>query len=587
MTNRPLADRWWPWLVALLLLAFLIGETSGAPESADLRSYLREPALSFAPGAWLDCKGAPNHVVGRGLEAALLSTGLDFEHLAFACLLCAALCVAMVLRLLPSSGLAGLLVPLLVLSPSHGSNWLLVERLRVFVPAACACGIVLLLRRAGGRARFGLALGLAVAAVFTHENGSLLWAAMLPLVAAAPAAGPRPAPPVAATPTQTPRSVPAATATPPEALRAILDGVATSSRATRAIVRLATWIVAGNIALAACYDESAREYPGLVAATLESPLDTLGFLARVLASPIPDVLAETKADSVLLGSLLFLALAGAAVACARCREPQRRASSRPWLCLGLAGFAQALAVAHVQVPQGVTDIVLREVAWGSWLVLAGIAGVVRSLAPARARVLGPLACGAALLLTAQDWYRGLGSLRNEARFLRQSEALLVFADLGPSVLPPSPQPAVPAAEDRAALHRLGLLRRAAPLRAPSSPAAAEGLEATAALAAGQLVQASQALAEGLVEVGSQAADLILVMRQREGEEARLCRIAAPDPFGSGTTAHWQADLVEQEPFVEREALFALAFDLRERAARPLHGRFLWRSGRFAANEDGR
>ncbi len=168
-------------LAGLPLVALAWSLRSDAPEPADWRVYLREPELSFV-GGWFEFAGRPNHLGFATLYRALLSLGVDIATLVGVGWALAALCVGAVWRLAPRAILAWPLLALLAFSPAFGANWLLVERLRVFLPAACACAMVLLLRAPLHRARFVVATGLAVLAVLTHETGSLLWVAMLPLM---------------------------------------------------------------------------------------------------------------------------------------------------------------------------------------------------------------------------------------------------------------------------------------------------------------------------------------------------------------------------------------------------------------------
>ena len=526
-------------LVALVLLAWSL--RSDSPEPADWRVYAREPELSFA-GGWFDFAGRPNHLGFAILYRALLSLGVDIATLVAVGWAVAALCVGVVCRLAPRAILAWPLLALLVFSPAFSANWLLLERLRVFVPAACACAMVLLLSAPLHRARFVVAMGLAMLAVLTHETGSLVWVAMLPLM------------------------------------------VSTLRRAGRGVFTyVATFVIANNVALTLCYDESARDYPGLVSTFFDQPAATTLFMAKLVSLTLPDVLADTHLDAVVIGiGLLAMLIVGAALLYRRA-DQELAAVALPWLSLALAGLAQAVAIAHVQLPQAIADAVLRELAWGTWLLPVGAVGLWCHLAPQTARRLAPALTAAALVVLLQDWHRGVGWMRAEARFLRQSEALLVFADLERE-RPAVPRPSVPLRTDRDALRGAGLLRRTSPVADPTlrelSVRSPDG-------SIGRVVQVTPTSAAGVVVRANTSGDLVLVMRQRGSEPTRLCRVAVPNHLDVGAMLPWQADLGDVDALAEGDEVYALAFDLAARSVAALEGRYRWQNGQFVVVEGSR
>lgn len=524
-------------LLALLGLAMIAWPwRSDVPEPADWRAYLREPSVGFT-GPWFSFGGRPNHVVQGFLERGLFATGVDVELLVLGNWLLAAACVACVLALLRATAPAvALLVSALALSPAFAADWLLVERVRLFVPAACACALVWLLRAPGTRMRRGLALVVAVVAVFSHEAGALVWAAVLPLVVTS-ARGP----------------------------------------GKRALAPALAFVLVANVALAACYDESARPFPGLPAAMVTHPLSAVRFASKTLGLAVPDVLPSTDTDSVVLGVLLVLALMAGAVALAR-GAPEIAARGLPLLCLGLAGLAQGLAVAHTQVPQAVTDAVLRELSWGTWLLPVGALGLWLQLAPGVARRVAPLGFGASVLLLAQDWHRGAAWLQAEGRFLQQSAALMVFADCERE-RPSAPRPAVPSANDRAALRAAGQLAGMAPL----GDTGLASLPLRPDAAAGSVQEVTVRGAQGTLRRDS-GADLVLLTRQRLGAPVVLCKVAVPNQLDAGATLSWQTEFGELEPFAEGEEVGAFAFDHKTRTITALPGRFRCAGGHFMRDE---
>jgi len=526
-------------LPALALLVLARDAAAHTPEPADWRVYLREPPLAWQAGAWLDVAGQPNHLAWRGLHAAMLAAGVDFAHGVFVCVALAFACGLAAVPLRVMTPALGLLLGGLLFSPAYGADWALLERTRVFVPVLLALMALRLLARPLTARRVVSAGVLAVLAVFTHETGALLWAALLPaLWSAARAAG------------------------------------------WRRLPVMGVWCLLANVALAVCYDESARAFPGLLASLWRAPWATTLLLVKLSAAAVPDLLPGSDADAVIAGGgLIGLALLG--VLSLRRAGVETRQAATWWTSLLLLGLAQVLALAHVHAPQSVTDTVLREVAWGTWLLPAGTVGLWLALRPGLAARALPMAAAALGVLVVQDWHRGAAWLEAESRLLRQSEALMVFADLGGQELPPQPRPPVLEAAARQALRARGLLRR-------SAPVAGRGLDEFSRVEdapAGTVVQASRTTAAGIADRAAGGADLVLLRRGRERELGALCKVAAPNQLEPGRHVPWQADLGDLEPFADGEWLRADAFDLATRTLRPLQGRFRCHDGRFEPVED--
>lgn len=515
-------------LPALALLWLIWPLRSGAPESTDLRAYLREPPLPLGPNAWRATAEMPEHLFGRALYQALLRTGCDFPTLALLSPLTALAALWLWSKLSAQSRRVRPLVLLtlaaLVLSPAFGGNWLLVERGRVLAPVVALLAMVLLLAKAGVW-RFGAAMLVSLSAIGTHETGSLMWLAVLPLL-------------------------------------------------TSSVPRAALWLLIHNAALVVCYDETSRpSASGLARSLLEAPQQTLELVARMLTGALPDLAPASAHDQLLGAGVLVLAMLGAAVAVWRgdAAARPRRAMA---LCVALGGLLQALTLAHIHAPLGITQSILREVAWGTWLLPVGTIAVWADLLPRLARRTAPVACGALLVLLAQDWQRGAGHLESVARVLRQTEALLVFVDLGPAAVPFMPQPAVVEPTQRAWLRRRGLLQRASPAQATLA-----GI-ATSDGSAGVMLPPEARQVHGAVV--RTHADLVLLVRQSPQGPPRLAKVVAPDTLEAGANAAWRDSLADAEQFGDGETLRAFAFDLRTRAMRPLNGVFVWRDGTFVA-----
>ncbi|MEZ5967007.1 MAG: hypothetical protein R3F56_24425 [Planctomycetota bacterium] len=507
-----------------------------APEPANLRAYLHEPPIVHDPKAWLQCAGVPNHLAWRAAYRGIFATGLDFSGLTRLAWLAPLASVCVVWWLARGRALTGVIVAALALSPAFATDWLLLERLRLFLPALAACVMVVLLQRPS-RLRVSLALILALAAVFTHEGGSLLWLAMLPLLV------------------------------PP-------------TRDQGGIGSLAFWVLCGSGALALCYDETARTSPGLVGALVAQPGPTLEFLASALGTALPDVLAGTPRDGRILGTAMGVATIVYGVA-SPWLDADRWRAARPWYALALAGAAQAVAAAHVLVPQSISDSLLRQTTWGAWLLPVGLAGTFVHTFPNLGRRLAPYALGAMALLLLQDWHAGLGFLRSHAALMRQCEALLVFADLRQEQLPSFPWPSVPKHADRVLLRARGRLQRAAPL----ADDLLHGIEARDESApAGRIDGANPTFVHGTVTDPART-DLVLLMRQHGDGPPHLLCVGAPNVLENATAPQWGCDLSRLEPARDDDLMFALAFDLRARATSPMSGRFVWRGQGFVREDE--
>lgn len=531
------------WLLpALAALACTVHYASFAPEPVDWRLVWREPPLVYSGDDFFDFRGSANFVAFRAIHLGLLATPADFDSLALVPWLLATGCV-LLLRSLGVRGrrptaVAALLIAAALYSPVFAADWLLLARFRVFGPALCCCMAVSVLRGTGRwRARWVVAALLAQLALFVHVSGALLWLALVPLVAF-------------------------------EARR----------RGRRALVAAAAWCVVGNLGLLLCYDESTRGLPGLGGHLVEQPAVALATLARVAGLGLPDVLPGTDSDTWVAGAVLATALAVFAGLLVRRRAHDATvADAMPWLSLALFGVGAVVAVSHAMIPLSLADNLLKEICWAGVFLPIGIAGLTVAIAPASfARLLTP-AAAALLLLFAQEWCRGLGSLRFEHELLRQGEAQLVFADAALNELPAEPRPPLPLQANRDLLRASGKLRRIEPVPTLAIGELEPSLDSAPA---GRLDSVTAAAAKGHVA----RTDLVLLVRQLENGPGRVFRIAAPNLFILNDTLPWTADLADAEAFRELEEVRAFAFDARARRRRALDGAFRFQDGRFIAIE---
>lgn len=563
-----------PFVPPLLCFALVLAYASYAPEPDDWRQMWSEPAFEYDPAVLFDFGAHAKFYVTRVVRLLAFQTGVDFPLLAFVPWMLAVVAFVAI-RSLGGRSLGGLgiggtglsavwatLVALLIFAPSFGANWLLFERFRLVLPMACgAVGVLALtrtsiFRRAPPSAAYGFAAMLSAIACFTSESGALLWLALLPLVA--------------------------------------------SCMRSRALFATAMWFLGGNLMTWFCYSAVAREQLGIAGSLWNKPLETLAVVARVTSASLPDLFRDTDIDAYGIAALMLLAFVVGIALLAR-REAVVRQHALPWITLAAFGFVSLSSVVHARLPVPFVGALLEETCPTAVLLPIGLAGLWAILTPRIcARLAAPLA-GVILVLLAQDWQAGLIGMRAEHALLRQSEAALVFADVATKELPPAPRSSLHAAQDRARLRKLGLLKRlepvpglsmrdlraaglvdpwsetrAGPTRAATSAPTSAG---SSDRARGEIQRVDDTSAAGIVG----GADLVLLVRSLGQDAGFVFAVSAPLLVRDGPSP-WSAVFPEAEAFREGELLRAYEFDVRARSIRRIEGDFRFSRGRFVRVE---
>jgi len=427
--------------------------------------------------------------------------------------------------------LAMLLVTLVCFSPAFGANWLLGARFRFVLPGACmALGVWLMTGGSRGfRWRLLVAAVLAQLALFSERTGVLVWIALAPLVFV-------------------------------EARR---------RQVARPVVPLILWCLAGNIGTALCFDESASYAmgKGVVGLLFELPHATLEFALRAAGSGVPNMVAGTTVDEVVVGGLLLVAFVVLASAAVRRRVIP---AAMPWLALALFGLGQVVLLCEYYATSSLTPELLRELTWACVFLPVGLAGVFSCVVAHISRRVAVILLSPLLVVALVDWGRGLGQLDLVGRLLRQCEASLVFSDVGEQVLPEFPRPSVVRRTEVVELRDANRLRRP---RAVSHLGVGQFTLAPRGGANGELTAVARNAASGWVERGRLIPDLVLLTRRRAGGDEQIFRIAAPVPLAGHDRWSWVAAWPANIEFAPGERVRAYGFDVAWRRVFVLRGEF--------------
>lgn len=505
--------RVWLWIAAgvpaLLALLWSVEGAPRAPEPMDWCEVWREPPPPLGARDLLDFGGGPMLLGQRLLALGLL----PFGPLPVGWLLALATCAALLAVLEPRvRAFAALPLALVAFAPAFGGDWLLEARLRVFAPALCAAGAVWALARVpNARRAWIVAFAFAVAAVFLAREGPAVGFVLAPLVYlhSRQRGDPRP------------------------------------------FVPLVLWLVIVNVATALARLEL-REATGVL--WYQQPLQTAATWVGLVGGVITDIDAGVRVDELLLGGLVFGGLVVCGIGARRC------AAAIPWLTLGGTGIAIAALLAVEWTPPRLAHAAARETAWSVLLAPIGVLGAAWVLGWRRVAVAGTLLLAVLSLLA---WPGGRNHQVQVARLLRQSDALLVFADLDGVLLPAVVRPAVQSRAGREALARAGRL----PVQLPDSdlrhltqlPVPAEPF----ALLDGWTNRSVRGRVRR--DWPGFATDLVLLARQRSGGQARLFAVVSPELLVPGDALPWSQEFADAEPFVTGERLSIHAFDGRQRA----------------------
>ncbi len=494
-------------LLPVLAVGAWTSLASRLPESVATRRALGEVTMDWRLPAWSTFANEPAHPAPRLIELALLH--LPFSAVQYVAIVNAlfAACIVVALASLVrrafacsgfghsiALGVAGLLV----CSPAFGADWLHGERVGVFLPP-----LLLLLglnvlhgdRPTGWR---GIAaLLLAGLAPFCHGNGIFVFVGLLPsLVDAARRAG--------------------GTRTVAWATAALLVGN---------VAAAVSLLPAGTIAL---------DGAGLLGRLFESPLAVLHRVAVATGAAFLDLLPGTEVDEALLGTAAWLSPLLLWRAGDR-SDAARRAAAPWWGCLWFGLLVPAWLLERHGVC--ITNATLRELAFGTFLLPVGVAGV------AAARFSGqvlPFAAGALAVLAIQDWQRGIEHLRVAAMQVRSAEAAVTWPDVHPAERPVSVLP-VPAATWVDLEQRGWVPAQRTERAAPASLLTAEPAPRLGSCHGGETRTIRGVVRSSLF---GDAVQCVLVLAVRPGAGPAVVGRTQPDYAGRGRDVPWLVALDE-------------------------------------------
>lgn len=529
------------WLVvaAVVVLGALgsalwwsLGLASLAPEPDEWRELWRDPAPALSWSEVLLPAERAFEPLLRALQRALLEAPWPLAGTALVGWL-AALAVwlsVVVLARRTAPGAARIGVPLLSLmlfAPAFGADWLLEQRVRVFLPAACAALAVAVLALARSpRLAFVGAGSLAIAAAGCGGDGAWAWLGLLPLVWG-------------------------------EARRRTPDAVG------RVVV---TWVALGNV-LVALSRIDATAAPGVVAHLGREPIGALSHGLAIVGGVAFDLVPASSADDVSVGALCVLAFAAGAIVLASPGGRGHRTPALPWLAVALIGFvyaANALARWH---PPFVAAPLQREATWGVLLAPIGVLGTWSCLCRGRGRVWLAGCAMLALIAIGIDHVRGRAQLGREHAMLRQGEATMAFAELDGVQRAAHPRVPVEPAGARRALRAAGRLRDVAALdsarldewrREPAGP------DPIGAVARREPTGTAGWVA--LSDAGFRC-DLVALSRAFSDDTQRFFALGAPDLFTDARVGVWSIAHQDVRELGGDVVVRAWAVDARRRSVR--------------------
>lgn len=390
------------WLVAALPIAaagYWCSLSSVVPESFSERAALGEVTPRWDFGQWSAISEEPLHVVARLAHIAALSIpGSSIGASIWLNFLCLLLLVATMAgvarRSIGGEGAAPaatrfLLFGLLFASPAWGATWLHGQRVGVLLAAGI---FAIALQILGGERRMALrawaALTLAAVAPFTHVHGALVGFALIP------------------------------------AMRAC----ARANDSRRAVAWIGALLLVTNVAAAI----SLRAAPSFgvgeadwLSTLTAAPGPTLASLLRAIGAAWLDVFPLFTIDEYLLGAATLLM--PVIISWAGDRSPEARSRCAPWWSCWSFGLLVVLAGAlRYDGPPEVGS--LREATYGSCFVMIGALG---ALAVRFGRDLLIVPLGGVLVVAAQDWQRGIETLRRANMRAQRLQAEVALGDSVP------------------------------------------------------------------------------------------------------------------------------------------------------------
>ena len=373
--------------------------SSVLPESFADRAALGEVTPRWDFDQWAAITDEPMHVVARLVHMAALNIpGATVGSVVWLNLVCLILLIeAMASIARKSIGGEGaaqaaarfLLFGLLFASPAWGATWLHGQRVGVLIAAGIFASAVRLL---GGRQRatprVAAAMILAAIAPFAHIHGALIGFALIPAMFACARANNRP----------------------------------------RTVAWIGSLLLVTNVAGAV----SLRTVPGFgvgeadwLSALISAPAATIADLVRAIGAAWLDVFPLFTIDEYVLGATTLLL--PALVRWTGDRSPEALSRCAPWWSCWCFGVLVVLAGAlrYEGIPAVGT---LREATYGSCFVPIGALGVI-AVRFGRGLLIVPL--GGLLVVAAQDWQRGIETLRLANMRAQRLQAAVALGDSVP------------------------------------------------------------------------------------------------------------------------------------------------------------
>ncbi|MEC8253539.1 MAG: hypothetical protein VYA51_14080 [Planctomycetota bacterium] len=544
-------------MAALPILAagYWCSLSSDVPEGFANRAALGEVTPRWGFDQWTSTTDEPMHLLSRLVHLAALhvpgATVGSVIWINLVCLLVLVDAIASVARRsICGDGpfdahAAFLLVGLWFASPSWGATWLHGERVGALLAAAM---FAVALRALHGHGRLALrgagVVLLAALAPFAHVHGALLGFALAP---------------------------------------ALLARVRASD-SKRAVAWLGSLLVVANVTAAI----SLRSSPGLsvgeadwFGALGDAPGATLVALLRGVGAAWFDLLPSSTTDELVLGGgtlLLPLLLSRS-----HNRSQTTRSQCAPWWsCWAFGLLIVVLGTVRYDGAPAVGS--LREATYGSCFVPIGALGV---LAVHFGRATMIAAFGALLVTTAQDWHRGIETLRLANMRAQGIAAEIALRD---SVRGASLSKAVrsPAVWDR--LQQRGWVPPlhevtpdpAAAFDGPSD--ARGGIHGGGRHASSDGVKREQFTIEGYVRSSLRAAvQWVAVVAQAKAEPPRVVGYARPQFEGAGRDVRWKVRL--SEPLVDGSTVRAVGYLVDHRAFVAMGPLFSLSDRRLVADKD--
>ncbi|MCK5942672.1 MAG: hypothetical protein KAI24_11920, partial [Planctomycetes bacterium] len=500
------------------------------------------PAWSFAEFDRGD--GSPSHLLARALHlSALHVPGATIASVVWLNVLLALLLTTTLFGLarrafpvatapFAAGPLLFAVLGLLVASPSFGANWLHGQRVgAIAAPLLLVVGLAWLQGERRVALRCCGALLVAAAAALCHGNGTVVFVAMIPAMAAAGRRGSR-------------------------------GGAMAWIGALLVVGNLASWFALRTAAHVGA--------PGvdLLATLGDAPMATLVGLCEQTGEAWLELLPSTKVDEQVLGAVSWLLPVLLLLPIGR-RDADARAQAAPWwACLWFGLLVTLFAVWRYGFAPPVGS--MREAAYGAFLLPIGAIGL---LAVRFGAQLLPIAAGALVVLGVQDWHQGLEDLRLARMRVERTTARTLLQ-------PATVEPVFGSAAVRATLIERGWIADRPSVDREHAAAAFSG---PARPGLGRFDGGGPNVVRGAVRSslrGATPAWVGVVARSPDGT-ARIVGEVWPRFAAIGREVPWQVTL--EPPLAEGTRVRAVAFLPGEGAFAPLGPRFVLRGDALVAD----